>query len=183
MNLALPDTTTFREYDYKVGYQPESIYRPSIGYAQDNYGRGVYGGAGIVLTDLLGNNQMVLAGQVNGRLSEAFLLGAYTSLGSRLQYTLGVAQTPYFFVSRTTTSSRSATVRANFLETVRSRALHRASGVRDRHAPVEPVQPDRVRPVGEQRGTLDRGVQPRRRRRIRATDRSGSSTASSGSRA
>ena len=98
VNLALPDTTTFREYDYKVGYRPESIYRPSIGYAQDNYGRGLYGGAGVILADLLGNNQLVLAGQVNGRLSEAFLLGAYTNLGNRLQYTVGVAQSPYFFI-------------------------------------------------------------------------------------
>jgi Tol biopolymer transport system component len=98
VNLELPDTTTFREYDYKVGYRPESIYRPSIGYAQDNYGRGLYGGAGVILADLLGNNQMVIAGQVNGRLSEAFLLGAYTNLGSRLQYTFGVAQSPYFFI-------------------------------------------------------------------------------------
>jgi Tol biopolymer transport system component len=98
VNLALPDTTTFREYDYKVGYRPESIYRPSIGYAQDNYGRGLYGGAGVILADLLGNNQLVLAGQVNGRLSEAFMLGAYTNLGNRLQYTLGIAQSPYFFV-------------------------------------------------------------------------------------
>ena len=98
VNLALPDTSTFREYDYKVGYRPESIYRPSIGYAQDNYGRGLYGGAGVILADLLGNNQMILAGQVNGRLSEAFFLGAYTSLGNRLQYTLGVAQSPYFFI-------------------------------------------------------------------------------------
>jgi outer membrane protein assembly factor BamA len=99
VNLALPDTTTFREYDYKVGYRPESIYRPSIGYAQDNYGRGLYGGAGVILADLLGNNQMILAGQVNGRLSEAFLLGAYTNMGNRLQYTLGIAQSPYFFVT------------------------------------------------------------------------------------
>jgi len=99
VNLELPDTTTFREYDYKVGYRPESIYSPSIGYAQDNYGQGLYGGAGVVLTDLLGDNQVVLAGQVNGRLSEAFLLSSYTSLGSRLQYTLGVAQTPNFFIS------------------------------------------------------------------------------------
>jgi Tol biopolymer transport system component len=98
VNLALPDTTSFHEYDYKVGYRPESIYRPSIGYAQDNYGRGLYGGAGVILADLLGNNQLIMAGQVNGRLSEAFLLGAYTSLGNRLQYTLGVSQSPYFFV-------------------------------------------------------------------------------------
>jgi Tol biopolymer transport system component len=98
VNLELPDTTQFREYDYKIGYRPESIYRPSIGYTQDNYGRGLYGGAGVVLADLLGNHQVVLAGQVNGRLSEAFFLGSYTSLGSRLQYTLGIAQSPYFFV-------------------------------------------------------------------------------------
>jgi dipeptidyl aminopeptidase/acylaminoacyl peptidase len=98
INLELPDTTTFREYDYKIGYRPESIYRPSIGYAQDNYGNGLYGGAGVVLADLLGNNQLIVAGQVNGRLSEAFFYGAYTSLGSRLQYTLGVSQSPYFFV-------------------------------------------------------------------------------------
>jgi Tol biopolymer transport system component len=98
VNLALPDTTTFREYDYQIGFQPEQIYRPSVGYAQDNYGRGLYGGAGVVLADLLGNNQLILAGQVNGRFSEAFLLAAYTSLGSRLQYTLGISQTPYFFL-------------------------------------------------------------------------------------
>lgn len=95
-NLALPDTTRFLQYDYKVGYQPEAIARPSIGYAQDNYGRGLYGGAGVILSDLLGNNRVMLAGQVNGRLSEAYFLGAYTNLGSRLQYTLGVSQTPIF---------------------------------------------------------------------------------------
>jgi hypothetical protein len=96
VNLELPDTTRFRIYPYRVGYRPEAIYQPSIGYAQDNYGRGLYGGAGVILGDLLGNNQVILAGEVNGRLSEAFLLGAYSSLGSRLQYTLGIAQIPTF---------------------------------------------------------------------------------------
>jgi Tol biopolymer transport system component len=104
VNLELPDTTTFREYDYRIGYRPEQIYRPSVGYAQDNYGRGLYGGAGVILADLLGNHQVILAGQVNGRFSEAFLLGAYTSLGSRLQYTLGVSQSPYIFVQGLTYS-------------------------------------------------------------------------------
>jgi len=98
VNLELPDTTTFREYDYQVGFQPEQIYQPSVGYTQNTYGQGLYGGAGIVLADLLGNNQMIIAGQVNGRFSEAFLLGAYTNLSSRLQYTLGVSQSPYFFL-------------------------------------------------------------------------------------
>ena len=97
--LALPDTTKFKEYDYKVGFQPEAVAQPSIGYAQDNYGRGLYGGAGVLLSDLLGNNRLVLAGQVNGRFSEAFIFAGYTNLASRLQYTTGVMQQPYFFIS------------------------------------------------------------------------------------
>lgn len=97
--LALPDTTRFRVYDYNPGLQPEYISRPSIGYAQDNFGRGVFGGTAIVLSDLLGNNRLALAGQVNGRLSEAFFYGAYTNLGSRLQYTAGASQTPIFFLT------------------------------------------------------------------------------------
>ena len=95
-DLALPDTTRFREYDYKVGFQPEAIARPSIGYAQDNYGRGLYGGAGIMLSDLLGNNRLIIAGQLNGRFSEAYAFAGYTNLASRLQYTVGLAQTPIF---------------------------------------------------------------------------------------
>jgi len=98
-SLALPDTTKFRTYAYKPGLQPEYISRPSIGYAQDNYGRGIFGGTAIVLGDMLGNNRLALAGQVNGRLSEAYFYGAYTNLASRLQYTTGVAQTPYFYLS------------------------------------------------------------------------------------
>ena len=98
-SLALPDTTKFRTYDYKPGLQPEYISRPSIGYAQDNFGRGIFGGTAIVLGDMLGNNRLALAGQVNGRLSEAYFYGAYTNLASRLQYTTGISQTPYFFLN------------------------------------------------------------------------------------
>ncbi len=97
--LALPDTLQFKAYDYKPGLQPEYISRPTIGYAQDNYGRGLFGGTAIVLGDLLGNNRLTLAGQVNGRFSEAFAFGAYTNLSSRLQYTVGVMQQPIFFLS------------------------------------------------------------------------------------
>jgi WD40 repeat protein len=96
--LALPDTTKFKKYDYGVSFQPEAIYRPSVGYAQDNFGRGLYGGAGIVLADMLGNNRVIVAGQVNGRFSEAYALASYTNLASRFQYTTGFQQTPIFFV-------------------------------------------------------------------------------------
>jgi Tol biopolymer transport system component len=97
--FALPDTLKFRQYAYRPGLQAEYIARPSVGYAQDNYGRGLFGGTAIVLGDLLGNNRLALAGQINGRLSEAFFYGAYTNLASRLQYTAGAAQTPIFFLS------------------------------------------------------------------------------------
>ncbi|HMN08245.1 MAG TPA: DPP IV N-terminal domain-containing protein [Gemmatimonadaceae bacterium] len=97
--LALPDTTHFRTYDYRPGLQPEYISRPSIGYAQDNFGRGIFGGTAIILGDMLGNNRLALAGQVNGRLSEAYFYGAYTNLANRNQYTTGVSQTPYFFLN------------------------------------------------------------------------------------
>ncbi|MFN8667854.1 MAG: hypothetical protein U0164_11825 [Gemmatimonadaceae bacterium] len=98
-SLALPDTTKFRTYAYKPGLQPEYISRPSIGYAQDNFGRGIFGGTAIVLGDMLGNNRLIAAGQVNGRLSEAYFYGAYMNMGSRLQYMTGAAQTPYFFLN------------------------------------------------------------------------------------
>ena len=32
--LALPDTTEFKSYGYRIGYQPEYISRPNIGYAR-----------------------------------------------------------------------------------------------------------------------------------------------------
>ena len=97
--FALPDTGSFRSYKYRPGLQPEYISRPSVGYAQDNYGRGLFGGTAIVLGDMLGNNQLAVAGQINGRLSEAYFYGAYTNRARRLQYTAGLAQTPIFFLN------------------------------------------------------------------------------------
>jgi Tol biopolymer transport system component len=97
--IALPDTTTFKSYGYKIGFQPEYISRPSIGYAQDNFGRGVFGGTTIVLSDLLGDHRLAFAGQVNGRLSEAYLLAAFTSMGNRMQYTVGGLQQPIWYLT------------------------------------------------------------------------------------
>ena len=97
--IALPDTSRFRKYGYKVGFQPEYISRPNIGYAQDNFGRGVFGGTTIVLSDLLGDHRLAFAGQVNGRLSEAYMLAAYTSMGRRTQYTVGALQAPTWYLT------------------------------------------------------------------------------------
>jgi hypothetical protein len=97
--LALPDADSFRAERYRGALRPEYVARPQVGYAQDNFGRGVYGGTAIVLSDLVGDKRLTVAGGVNGRLSEAQVFAEYTSLASRLQYTAGVQQQPFFFLT------------------------------------------------------------------------------------
>ncbi len=96
-DLALPDPTRFRDGPYKVSYEADYVARPSIGYAQDNFGRGLFGGTTVVLSDLLGNNRLAFTAQVNGRLQDAIIYAGYTNLGGKLQYNTAVSQYPYFF--------------------------------------------------------------------------------------
>jgi WD40 repeat protein len=96
-SLALPDTSQFKTYDYKIRFSPDYIARPSIGYARDNYNQGLFGGTTIILSDLLGNHSLAFAGEVNGRISDARAFAAYSNLSRRLQYTAGIYQEPYFF--------------------------------------------------------------------------------------
>ena len=98
-DLALPDTTKFRDQPYRVRFQPDYIARPSIGYVPDNYGRNVFGGTTVILSDMLGNNRLALSGEVNGRISEARLFVGYTNLSKRWQYSTGLSQLPYYFLS------------------------------------------------------------------------------------
>lgn len=96
-DLALPDTTEFEQYDYHTHFSPDYIARPTVGYARDNFGSGVFGGTAIVLSDMVGNNQLAFAGAVNGRIQEAQVFAGYTNLAHRIQYTTGIFQTPYYF--------------------------------------------------------------------------------------
>ncbi|HKW49789.1 MAG TPA: hypothetical protein VJN70_20195 [Gemmatimonadaceae bacterium] len=98
-DLALPDTTKFRREPYRVRFQPDYIARPAIGYVPDNYGRNVFGGTTVILSDMLGNNRLALSGEVNGRISEARMFVGYTSLANRWQYSTGISQVPYYFLS------------------------------------------------------------------------------------
>jgi hypothetical protein len=97
--MALPDTQRFRDGNYRVKFHPDYVSRPSIGYAPDSYGRNVFGGTTLVMSDMLGNNRLLFSGEVNGRLSEARLFGAYANLGRRFQHTTGLSQMPYYFLS------------------------------------------------------------------------------------
>ena len=95
--LALPDTAEFGRRKYSGKLAPDYIAQPSIGYARDNFGRGIFGGAAIALSDMLGNRRMLIAGQVNGRIDEAQVYAAYGNLSRRTNWTVGFQQYPVFF--------------------------------------------------------------------------------------
>ncbi len=97
-DFALPDTTRFRDYPYSVGFKPDYIAQPEVGYATGNqYGlSGFSGGTTIVLSDLLGNDQIALSASVYGQLRDASLYAAFANLSHRWQYTAGAYQQPVF---------------------------------------------------------------------------------------
>ncbi len=97
MTLGLPDTSSFTERPYKIGFSPDYVARPSIGYVRDNFGNGLFGGSTILLSDMLGNHQLLFSGYVNGRVEEAQVLAAYANLSHRVNWAAGIQQEPYFF--------------------------------------------------------------------------------------
>lgn len=97
--LALPNPATFTDEPYKPTLKAEAVQRPQIGYAQDSYGRGVYGGTAIIFGDLLGNRQLITAAAINGRVEEAQLYVDYVSLSHRFSWSAGFQQQPYFFLA------------------------------------------------------------------------------------
>ncbi|HEY7394167.1 MAG TPA: DPP IV N-terminal domain-containing protein [Gemmatimonadaceae bacterium] len=107
LELGLPDTTRFRVVPYRVRYQTDFATRPSIGYTPDALGRSVFGGTTVVLSDMLGNNHLAISGEINGRVSEARAFLGYTNLAHRWQFTTGLSQAPYYFLSADSLSSTS----------------------------------------------------------------------------
>jgi hypothetical protein len=95
--LALPDTTEFTMRPYRVRFTPDFVSRPTVGYARDNFGRGFFGGTAIQLSDILGNQLIVVSAAVNGRLSEAQVFGAYANLSRRINWAVGLSQDPLFY--------------------------------------------------------------------------------------
>ncbi len=95
--LALPDTLEFGFREYRTRFTPDYVAQPTIGYSYDNFGRGLYGGAAVSLSDILGNKTLIIAGAINGRPQEAQILTAYVNRGRRLNWAAGFNQQPYYF--------------------------------------------------------------------------------------
>src|SRR5438270_8798090 len=95
--LALPDTNEFSFKPYKVRFSADYVVRPTVGYSRDNFGRGIFGGTAIALSDILGNHSMVIAGSINGRISEAQFLGLYVNQTHRMNWAAGFSQDPLYF--------------------------------------------------------------------------------------
>ena len=92
--FGLPDTSRFKERPYHVTFHPDYIADPSVGYTP-SYGT-FAGGTAFVFSDLLGNHQLAVAGNVYGRLSDASAFVGYANLSHRFQYTTGISQDPVY---------------------------------------------------------------------------------------
>ena len=97
--IGLPDSTEVSDGPYTARLHPDYVARPSIGYAPDSYGRNVFGGTTVVLSDLLGDERLGFAAEINGRFEEARLFGAYSGLSNRWRYSTGLSQSPFYFLS------------------------------------------------------------------------------------
>lgn len=95
--VSMPDTAGFELRDYKVKFTPDVVGRPTIGaQAGGFYGSGVYGGSYIALSDMLGNHNLLLAGNINGSFSDAEAVVGYASMQHRLNYSIVAQQTPLY---------------------------------------------------------------------------------------
>jgi Tol biopolymer transport system component len=94
--LALPDTADFIFHPYEVRFTPDYVSRPTIGYTRDNFGRGIFGGSTVQLSDMLGNHTLLFSGMVNGRLSEAQVQAVYINSAHRWNWAVGASQEPLF---------------------------------------------------------------------------------------
>lgn len=96
-DLALPDTTEFVVRNYSVRFTPDVVGRPTIGASVGGwYGNGIFGGSYVSLSDMLGNHNIVVAGNINGSFSDANFLAGYTFLKNRANWAIFAEQVPFY---------------------------------------------------------------------------------------
>jgi len=93
----LPDTTTFEQREYQVKLTPDIIGQPVIGAQVGGfYGSGVYGGSFILLSDIMGDHNLLLWGQIAGSLDDAYILTQYSYLRERANLSMAYQQFPLY---------------------------------------------------------------------------------------
>jgi hypothetical protein len=93
--IGLPDTSRFKDGDYRPRLRADYVEQAGIGYTPNYFGTsGFAGGTTIVFSDLLGNHQLAVSAQVNGRIQDASFFTAYSNLSRRFQYTTGTFLQP-----------------------------------------------------------------------------------------
>lgn len=89
----MPDTLTFKDYPYRVSFQPDYISGGTVGVSTGGgYGTQYGGGTTLVFSDLTGDHELAVGGGVYGRIQDASLLLAYGDLSHRWQWITGASQ-------------------------------------------------------------------------------------------
>lgn len=96
-DLSLPDTADFRTRDYEVRFTPDMVGMPDVGVeVGGHYGNNVFGGGLIALSDILGNHNILVAGSVDGTISDAEVFLGYGNLRNRANYHIAFQQQPFY---------------------------------------------------------------------------------------
>jgi WD40 repeat protein len=93
--LGLPSDTTFPIRPYRPGLSLTYVGRPSLLVGSSQFGTYVGGGASLYFSDILGNHNLVTGLNVQGSLKDVNALVGYQNLSHRLNWAVGVQQTPY----------------------------------------------------------------------------------------
>jgi hypothetical protein len=95
--MGLPDTSAFSEQDYAVRLSPDIIGQPVIGAQVGGfYGNGIYGGSYILLSDMMGDHNVLLSGQIAGSFDDAYILTQYAYMRERANLSMSYQQFPLY---------------------------------------------------------------------------------------
>jgi Tol biopolymer transport system component len=93
----LPDTASFVPEEYEIKLTPDIIGQPVIGAQVGGfYGSGVYGGSYILMSDILGDHNVLLWGQIAGSFDDAYILTQYSYLRERANLSMAYQQFPLY---------------------------------------------------------------------------------------
>jgi len=93
--LGLPPETEFPVQPYRPSLSLTYIGRPSLFAGTTQFGTVIGGGASLYFSDILGNHNLVTGLEVQGSLKDVNALVGYQNLSHRLNWGVGLQQTPY----------------------------------------------------------------------------------------